>query len=76
MGNIFLQLWVVPGTSFGSPMDLTFTDCILYSALAGKRAELNPTQSTGLSLKQRAFRLPPFFPYGSPEPRLQKRHQE
>lgn len=55
VGNIFLQLWVVPGTSFGSHVDLTFMNCVLYSALAGKRAELNPPQSIGRSLEQRAF---------------------
>lgn len=60
VGNTFLQLWVVPGTLFGSHVDLTFVDCVLYSALAGKRAELNPAQSIGLSQEQRTF--PAYLP--------------
>lgn len=59
-GNIFFHLWVIPGTLFNSHVDLTFMNCILYSALAGKRAELNPAQSVGLSQEQRTF--PAYLP--------------
>lgn len=39
-------------------------DCILYSALAGERAELNPAQSIGLSQEQRTF--PAYLPSSLP----------
>lgn len=60
MGTLFFQLWVVPGTLFSSHVDLTFMDCILYPALAGERAELNPAQSVGLS--QELCTFPAYLP--------------
>lgn len=52
VGSIFLWLQVVPGTLFGSHLDLTFMDCVLYSALAGERAEVDAAQSIGQSPEQ------------------------
>lgn len=52
VGSIFLGLRVVPGTLFGSHVDLKFMDCVLHLALAGERAEVNPAQSIGLSPEQ------------------------
>lgn len=60
VGTLFFQLWVVPGTLFSSHVDLTFMDCILYPALAGERAELNPAQSVGLS--QELCTFPAYLP--------------
>lgn len=51
-GSIFLWLPVVPGTLFGSHVDLKSVDCVLHLALTRERAEVNPAQSIGLSPEQ------------------------